>query len=195
MKLKLYLIALILIVVKNGAIAQISDNSVTSSFKRSDVQQAVKVSTDIGVVLLPIATLTTVLFNNDREGFVEGIEAGGVTLATTLLLKYAVREERPDKSDKLSFPSGHTSISFASAMFLQKRYGWKLGVPAFAVATYVGWGRIYAKRHNWWDVLGGALIGTASSYIFTTPISKQHNLSISPYYDGMNRGIYACFQF
>lgn len=39
-------------------------------------------------------------------------------------LEGSLSEWRPDHSDRKSFPSGHTSVSFAAAATLQKRYGW-----------------------------------------------------------------------
>lgn len=154
--------------------------SAPDTYIRSNSEQAVKVSTDVGVVALPALALGAVLFEHDWEGFVQGLEAGGATIATTLILKYVIKEQRPDFSNMHSFPSGHSSVSFASAAFLQRRYGWKIGAPAYAVASYVGWGRVYAKKHHWWDVVAGAGIGVASSYIFTKPFAQKHELSISP---------------
>src|SRR6478672_9813957 len=48
----------------------------------------------------------------------------------TYAIKYATDRTRPN-GDPHSFPSGHASTSFASAMVLQEHYGWKLGLPAF----------------------------------------------------------------
>ena len=83
------------------------------------------------------------------------IIAQGVTHA----VKYSVRRMRPDGSTRNSFPSGHTSVSFASATVLQREFGWKVGIPAYAVASYVGLARIEGKRHYLSDVVFGAAIG------------------------------------
>ena len=79
--------------------------------------------------------------------------------AYTFALKYAVGRERPDGSDNLSFPSGHTSNAFAGATVIERHYGWKLGVPAYATATFIGFSRMAANRHHFSDVVGGALLG------------------------------------
>jgi membrane-associated phospholipid phosphatase len=81
-------------------------------------------------------------------------------LAQTLTagVKFAVRRDRPDGT-QYSFPSGHTSVTFASATVLQRDLGWKAGVPAYAVATYVAASRIQDKRHFLSDVGFGAAIG------------------------------------
>ena len=164
-------------------------------FVRTGAQKGVAISTDVLAVALPAATLTGVLIEQDWKGLIQGVETAAVTAGATLILKYAVKERRPDGSDLHSFPSGHTSVSFATAAFLQRRYGWAFGGPAYAVATYVGWGRVYSKKHHWWDVVAGGAIGAASAYIFTKPFAKKHNLQISPVSDGISMGIYASMEF
>ncbi len=72
------------------------------------------------------------------------------------------------------FPSGHTSTTFQSASFIQRRYGWKYGIPAYALAAFTGYSRINAQKHDGWDVLAGAVVGIGSSYLFTTPYQKEH---------------------
>ena len=89
----------------------------------------------------------------------------------------------------------HTSVSFAGAAFIQRRYGWKWGIPAYAVASYVGWSRTYGKKHDWWDVAAGAAIGIGSAYIFTRPFASKHNLSISPIAGDKHFGFYASMTF
>ncbi len=59
-----------------------------------------------------------------------------------------------------SFPSGHTSSSFAAAMaatLASKK--WKVGVPAFILAAIIGFTRIYVHVHFCTDVLAGAVVG------------------------------------
>lgn len=158
-------------------------------------QKAVRTSGDIGAVLLPVADLTVILFNKDWQGLKQGALAGITTLGVTYILKYAVKKERPDKSDMHSFPSMHTSVSFTAAGFIQRRYGWKWGIPAYMISTYVGWSRVYGKKHDWWDVAAGAVIGLGSSYIFTRPFAKTHELTLSPVAGDGHYGIYASMKF
>lgn len=77
---------------------------------------------------------------------------------TTQALKFSFRRVRPDDTP-YSFPSGHTSTTFATATVLQRHFGWKIGVPAYALASYVGASRIQAKRHYLSDVAFGAALG------------------------------------
>lgn len=158
-------------------------------------QKNVRTSTDVFAVALPVAALTGTLVMKDWKGLVQGVESAAVTAALTYGLKYTVKEWRPDHSDHHSFPSGHTAVSFASAAYLQRRYGWVYGAPAYALSCYVAWGRIYSKRHHWYDCAVGAAIGAGSAYIFTKPFARKHNLQIAPTASFDSFGVYASFEF
>lgn len=73
-------------------------------------------------------------------------------------VKLAVGRTRPDGT-QFSFPSGHSASSFATATVLQRNLGWKAGVPAYAMATFVAASRVQVKRHYLSDVTMGAAIG------------------------------------
>jgi len=88
-------------------------------------------------------------------------------------LKTLISKERPNGRCCDSFPSGHTSAAFTGAAFIQKRYGWSYGIPAYIAATYTGYSRVYSDKHDVEDVVAGAIIGIASSYYFT----KKYNQS------------------
>ena len=158
-------------------------------------RKAVRTSGDVGAILLPVAGLTAILINKDWEGLKQGVFAGATTLGVTYALKYIVKKDRPDHSDNHSFPSMHTSVSFTAAAFIQRRYGWKWGLPAYVLSTYVGLSRVYGKKHDWWDVAAGAAIGAGSSYIFTRPFAKKHELTISPVAGDGHYGFYASMKF
>ena len=158
-------------------------------------RKAVRTTGDVGAVLLPVAGLTAVLLQKDWQGLKQGVFSGVTTLGVTYALKYIVKKERPDHSDNHSFPSMHTSTSFAAAAFIQRRYGWQWRLPSYILSTYVGWTRVYGKKHDWWDVAAGAVIGAGSSYIFTRPFAKEHNLTISPVAGDGHYGVYASMTF
>jgi membrane-associated phospholipid phosphatase len=90
-------------------------------------------------------------------------------LAQTMtgVAKFTAHRTRPDGSDQRSFPSGHTSVTFASATVLQRELGWKVGVPAYAVAAYVATARIEKKKHYLSDVAMGAAIGVLAGRTVT----------------------------
>lgn len=117
---------------------------------------------------IPAAGLGMVLGKKDMEGFWQYSKSFAVSIVATQGLKYSINRKRPN-GGKHSFPSGHTSASFTGAAFMQRRYGWEYGAPAYAAAMYVGWSRVQAKKHHISDVLAGAAIGIISAYIFTKP--------------------------
>ena len=78
----------------------------------------------------------------------------------TYAFKYAVNRTRPN-GDPRSFPSGHSSAVFATAMVLQEHYGWKVGLPIFAAAAYTAASRITVNKHWASDVTFGAVLGMA----------------------------------
>lgn len=81
------------------------------------------------------------------------------TFLTTHAIKYGSQKERPNGLNRMSMPSGHTSTAFASATHLTYAYGWWVGVPSFALATYTGLTRIADDAHWLSDVVAGATLG------------------------------------
>lgn len=66
--------------------------------------------------------------------------------------------------DDYSFPSGHTSVSFAAAVGLFQHYK-KWGVVAIIVAVLIGISRLYLFVHWPTDVLVGAIVGTIAGLL------------------------------
>jgi len=104
----------------------------------------------------------------DGQGALEFGESAAITLGVTYALKHTVSERRPNGGAE-SFPSAHTSISVSAAEFIRKRYGWEYGIPAYLLAGFVGYSRVEAREHYPHDVIAGAAIGFASSFILTKP--------------------------
>lgn len=88
-------------------------------------------------------------------------------------VKHTTRRERPDGSNKTSFPSGHSASAFATATVLQRHYGWKLGAPAYALGGYVALARMAWNRHHATDVVMGAGFGIASARTVTMSMAKS----------------------
>jgi membrane-associated phospholipid phosphatase len=86
------------------------------------------------------------------------VRAQFVSQTLTQVIKVGASRTRPDGTS-LSFPSGHTASTFATAAVLQRHLGWKAGIPAYGVAAYVAASRIQMKRHYLSDVAFGAAIG------------------------------------
>jgi membrane-associated phospholipid phosphatase len=64
-------------------------------------------------------------------------------------------------------------------MVLQEHYGWKLGVPFFAIASYTAASRIVDNRHWASDVVFGAFLGMANGRTVTMRVRSQ-SVSIAP---------------
>ncbi len=93
------------------------------------------------------------------------ILAQGMTYA----IKYTVQRERPDGSSGYSFPSGHASVTFATARVLTQHLGWKGAVPGYLLASYVAASRLHENRHFLSDVVFGAAIGIVAGRTATRP--------------------------
>ena len=136
--------------------------------------RTIETTGDVLLFTLPATALTTSLIIKDYEGTWQFAKSALLNQAVTIGLKYATGKSRPYNNGERAFPSGHTSTTFQSAAYIQKRYGWKFGIPAYALAGFTGYSRMNAKMHDGWDVLAGALIGIGSSYLFTSPYQKEH---------------------
>ncbi|GBF21566.1 lipid A 1-phosphatase [Arenibacter sp. NBRC 103722] len=136
--------------------------------------RTIETAGDVLLFTLPATALTTSLIIKDYEGTWQFAKSALLNQAVTIGLKYATGKSRPYNNGERAFPSGHTSTTFQSAAYIQKRYGWKFGIPAYALAGFTGYSRMNAKMHDGWDVLAGALIGIGSSYLFTSPYQKEH---------------------
>lgn len=86
-------------------------------------------------------------------------QAYSANLVLTHAIKFAANRTRPDDADSLSMPSGHTSGSFTVSTVVWKYYGWKWGVPLYALSSMVGIARIEDSRHWPSDVIVGAGLG------------------------------------
>lgn len=129
---------------------------------------------DVFLVTLPATALSSSLFIKDRKGVGQFAKGFVLNQMLTFSFKGLVGKERPDGDGLDSFPSGHTSTTFQSASFIQRRYGWKYGIPAYLLAGFTGYSRIEANRHDLADVLVGAALGIGCTYLFTTPYEKQN---------------------
>ena len=94
-------------------------------------------------------------------------------------LKVAVSRARPDKSNRLSFPSGHSANAFALATVLGHYSGKHAAETAYAGASFVPMARIHARHHYLSDVVAGAGLGFLAGWI-SGYSRKPVALSVSP---------------
>lgn len=146
---------------------------------------------DIGQVVIPALGLAMTGLHQDKEGSFQAFQSIAISLAVTYSIKHAVDSERPLGGGH-SMPSGHTTAAFSGASFLQRRYGWKIGLPAYASAAFVGWSRVKSNNHHTSDVVVGVLIGLVPNLLLT---DRFENVSVWPIVDRDKKGLQVAFSF
>ena len=125
-----------------------------------------------------------------------------ITSAIVLPTKRMIGEERPDGSNNLSFPSGHTATAFSSAHFMFMEYkdtNFWLSISGYPIAAATGIYRVLNDKHWVGDVVAGAGVGILSTeiayWLFPT-MSKwfSHNTNKSsivlmPFYQSKRAGL------
>ncbi|REC45263.1 phosphatase PAP2 family protein [Chryseobacterium pennipullorum] len=84
----------------------------------------------------------------------------------TLPLKYLIKEERPDGSNTMSFPSGHAATAFSNAQFMFREYkdtNFWLSLSGYPFAVFTGVYRMLNDKHWLGDVVAGTGFGILST--------------------------------
>lgn len=126
---------------------------------------------DGGYVWIGLAILFLLWKNRRKTGVLMIFSLLGSLLINNMILKNLVARVRPyevveglqriiEKQSDLSFPSGHTSSSFAAAVVIYCTCPKKIGIPALILAVLIGLSRLYVGVHYPTDVLVGAITGT-----------------------------------
>jgi membrane-associated phospholipid phosphatase len=139
-------------------------------------------------VALPAGVAALTLLREDNDGLKQLALSEAAAFGTSYVLQQLVREERPDGEGMDSFPSDSTAVAFSAAAYLERRYGWDHGLPAYALASFVGFSRVQADRHHWHDVAAGALLGWGASMLTTTRYSDNLQLSVGAGYRNATLG-------
>ncbi len=115
-----------------------------------------------------IAAVLAILWRRPQVFVLVAATALTMSLLNTVV-KYAVQRDRPptvildpeplmEVPTTSSFPSGHTSTSFACALVISSLAP-RLTVPVFVLAALIGFSRIYVGVHYPLDVVAGAIFG------------------------------------
>jgi hypothetical protein len=91
------------------------------------------------------------------------LRANILSQALTYGIKVAVQRDRPT-GECCAFPSGHASLTFATASVLERHFGYRNSWPMFLIAGYVATSRLVDNRHFASDVIFGAAVGMASGW-------------------------------
>lgn len=123
------------------------------------------------------ATISLLLFKKTRKiGVMSALALTASLLVNNELLKNLVQRPRPfmtftelttviPRPGQFSFPSGHSSASFAAAVVYYRNLPKKYGVPALVLAALIAFSRLYVGVHYPTDVLAGALVGTTLAIV------------------------------
>jgi PAP2 superfamily len=155
----------------------------------ANASDGVETAGEVLRIALPLAAGGYSLYQKDYDGVLQLGVSEAIAVGTSFLLQQFIREERPDKSDFRAFPSDSTAMAFSAASYLQIRYGRQFGIPAFAIATFVGYSRVEADKHNWGDVAAGAVLGWLASEI-TTVRFQNMRISASAGWGGTPSGLF-----
>jgi hypothetical protein len=113
------------------------------------------------------------------------IRALAISEGLTQAIKYSTQRERPDQSNKHSFPSGHAADTFAFATALERHLGWRFAVPAYVFSSYVALSRLPANRHWLSDVMFGSAVGIIAGRTVTSNEGSKYPVAIAAVPGGM----------
>lgn len=91
-----------------------------------------------------------------------------VSAAIVTPSKNLIAEERPDGSNRKSFPSGHAATAFSTAQFMYREYrnnNLLLSLSGYPFAIFTGVYRVLNNKHWMTDVVAGAGVGILSTEI------------------------------
>ena len=123
------------------------------------------------------ATIALLIPKKTRKiGVMSAIALLGSLLINNELIKNLVKRPRPfvtftdlqiliPTPSQYSFPSGHTSSSFAAAAVFYRHLPKKIGIPSIILAGLIGFSRLYIGVHYPTDVIAGVVMGVFLSYL------------------------------
>lgn len=130
---------------------------------------------DLGQIWILLAGILLLFKKTRKTGIAVALALIFSLLITNILLKNIIARTRPyeviegltiliPKQGDYSFPSGHTSASFAAACAIWKNVPKKYGIAALVLAGLIAFSRLYVGVHYPTDVLGGIVAGLVSAY-------------------------------
>lgn len=144
-----------------------------------------------GAVMITVCFILLICPKTRKLGILATISLVVNVLVSNVLLKNLVARTRPyeiieglkliiKKQRDYSFPSGHSSGSFALASVIYIETPRKIGIPAMIIATLIALSRLYVGVHYPTDVFAGMIVGTligcATCYIYHKKIKSKKRL-------------------
>lgn len=131
---------------------------------------------DKGYIWIAATILLLIPKKTRKVGVMSAIALLGSLIINNEIIKNLVKRPRPfvtftdlqiiiPTPSQYSFPSGHTSSSFAAAAVFYRHLPKKLGVSSVILAGLIGFSRLYVGVHYPTDVLAGVVMGIFLSYL------------------------------
>ncbi|GAA4024034.1 hypothetical protein GCM10022409_04920 [Hymenobacter glaciei] len=118
---------------------------------------------------IPAVLLAGVESRSDRVNLgLVILKSEAIMLGSVYIVKTLTHVERPDGSNTLSFPSGHTAQAFLAASIVHTEFRDKsqwYGIGAYTLATSVAAFRMINDKHWESDVIAGAGFGILSAHL------------------------------
>jgi len=100
------------------------------------------------------------------------VAAVALTVAIVTVLKNIFPETRPLGGELDSFPSRHAATAFSAAFFggwvrVERKWAAPLRAGLYAWAALISFARVLQQAHFVHDVVVGAVVGTAVSYLLS----------------------------
>jgi membrane-associated phospholipid phosphatase len=135
------------------------------------------ISGHIIMAALPVGAFGLAYFKDDVEGEKQWLRNVLANQFLTSAARIGFNEtswgERPT-GHGYGFPSGHVAFAASGASFLQERYGWQYGIPAWLLTGYVAWVRVDNGDHHWRDVVASSVLAYGVGRLFVTPETATH---------------------
>ena len=140
---------------------------------------------DSGRFWLVLALGLAVVPKTRKAGILASCAMALCALVTNVCLKNLVARPRPytqipglfsllPPQKDWSFPSGHTTASFASAGIYLRVLPRKYGITTLILAVLIAFSRLYVGVHYPTDVFGGLIIGLLGSWIVYRTALRIH---------------------
>ena len=130
-----------------------------------------------GGILWIAATIVLFIPKKTRKiGIMSAVALLGSLIINNHIIKNIIQRPRPFATfpelqiiipipSEFSFPSGHTSSSFAAAAVFYRHLPKNLGLPSVILAGLIGFSRLYVGVHYPTDVIAGVVMGILLSYL------------------------------
>ncbi|MCI1305850.1 MAG: phosphatase PAP2 family protein [Lachnospiraceae bacterium] len=141
---------------------------------------------EAGIFWIAVALVLILIPSKRKTGLTCAVSMV-LVFAVTYALKFTVCRLRPydacvqiiplvKKLRDYSFPSGHTSFSFAAALILMRLEDRKIRIPALVLSILIALSRLYLGVHYPSDVIAGflvALAGSAAAFRLTKKLRED----------------------